>query len=372
MVFGHGAIDELGKFAKREGGRKILLVTDAGLVEAGHAEHARDSLAAAELEVATFDQVHENPTTKDVAACVEFAKQHDVDLIVAVGGGSSMDCAKGCNFLLTNGGEMKDYWGVNKATRPMLPFIAVPTTTGTGSEMQSFALISDEKTHQKMACGDGKAAARIAILDPSLATSQPMDVLAHSGLDALSHAVETAVTTVRSPISQMLSRESFCLVDKNLERVLADRDDIEAMGGLMLAAALAGMAIENSMLGITHSMANPLTAHFDVVHGHAVGLLLPTIVLFNAEDAEVRRCYEKLVAAAGLDVDDGNDAVNGLVSRLSALFDATGLAGDLTSCSVDPAAIPQLSAEASKQWTAQFNPRAADVADFERLYRAVL
>src|SRR5207244_13592387 len=127
----------------------------------------------------------------DVEACLEVAHSAGIDAIVGLGGGSSIDTAKGCNFLLTNGGRMQDYWGVGKATRPMLPLIAVPTTAGTGSECQSYALIADEETHQKMACGDPKASARVALLDPTLTVSQPRSVTACTGMDALVHAVET-------------------------------------------------------------------------------------------------------------------------------------------------------------------------------------
>src|SRR5207244_6805633 len=191
------------------------------------------------------------------------------------------DTAKGANFLLTNGGEMKDYWGVGKATREMLPLIAIPTTAGTGSECQSFALISDEQTHQKMACGDPKAAAKVAILDPLLTISQPPSVTSCTGIDALAHAVETAVTKKRTPLSALYSHEAFRLCMGGLERVLRDPQDIEARAMMQLGAAFAGTAIENSMLGAAHAAANPLTARYGVVHGQAVGLMLPAIVAFN-------------------------------------------------------------------------------------------
>jgi alcohol dehydrogenase len=166
VVFGEGTLSRLGEFARELNGSRVLLVTDSGIVRAGHAARAVSSLEAAGLSVNVFAEVRENPDTHDVARCVRVAEEARVDLIVGLGGGSSMDTAKGANFLLTNGGQMRDYWGVGKATRPMLPLIAIPTTSGTGSECQSFALISDPETHQKMACGDPKAAAKVAILDP--------------------------------------------------------------------------------------------------------------------------------------------------------------------------------------------------------------
>src|SRR3954469_15015317 len=163
LIFGANSLERLGEVAHGLGATRILLVTDPGIVSAGHAEHALRLLEKAGLKVALFDRSEENPTTRCVDECLEVARKAGTDAFVALGGGSSLDTAKGCNFLLTNGGRMQDYWGTGKAKKPMLPLIAIPTTAGTGSECQSFALIADAQTHQKMACGDPKAVARIAI-----------------------------------------------------------------------------------------------------------------------------------------------------------------------------------------------------------------
>src|SRR5262249_39091353 len=158
----------------------------------------------------------------------------------------AMDCAKGINFLLTNGGAMADYRGFGKATKPMLPSVGVPTTAGTGSEAQSYALIADEKSHMKMACGDRKAAFHVAILDPEVTVSQPRSVTAVPGIDALSHALESYVTAKRNRVAQMFSREAWRLLEPNLEVVLRSPDDLEARGAMQMGAFLAGTAIENS------------------------------------------------------------------------------------------------------------------------------
>src|SRR5689334_5429680 len=219
LVFGVGCVDRLGPLAKDLGGRRVLVVTDPGIVKAGHARRIEESLQRAGMEAALFDQVRENPTTRDVENCLQVARAERIDLLIGLGGGSAMDTAKGCNFLLTNGGRMQDYWGVGKAAKPMLPFIAIPTTAGTGSECQSAALIADDQTHQKMACLDPKAVARVAILDPGLTVSQPPAVTAHTGVDAVAHAVESAVTTNRNPFSLMFSHEAFKLTIPSLPRV---------------------------------------------------------------------------------------------------------------------------------------------------------
>ncbi len=374
LVFGVNSVGRIGELAGELGARRVLVVTDPGIVTAGHAARVEHALQAAGLGVVVFDQVRENPTTRCVDHCLRVAREAHIDTFVGLGGGSSMDTAKGCNFLLTNGGAMKDYWGVSKAKLPMLPLIAIPTTAGTGSECQSAALIADEHTHQKMACLDPKAAARIAILDPALTVSQPPRVTACTGIDAIAHAVETAVTKCRNPLSQMYSREAFKLTVLGLPRVLRDPLDLEARGRMLLGAALAGLAIENSMLGAAHSAANPLTAHFNVVHGEAVGLMLPHVVRFNARDPEALRAYAELASALEIArASDGlQEAVEALIARLEELLNLAQMPRSLADRGVKRPLIPILAEEAAKQWTAGFNPRKVTAEDFAQLYEAAL
>ena len=277
-----GAIERLGELARELNFRRTLLVADRGLVDSGHVDEALAPLRLAGIEVAGFHEFEVNPDTRMVEAGREFAAPRDIDSIIGLGGGSSLDCAKGINFLLTNGGEMRDYLGYGKATQPLLPMIGVPTTSGTGSEAQSYALISDAQTHVKMACGDSKAAFRIALLDPALTISQPRSITATSGFDAIAHAVETYVTTRRSGLSEFFSREAWRLLESNYEIVLEQPDNLEARGAMQLGSYFAGMAIENSMLGATHACANPLTTHYSTVHGAALAMLLPSVVRWNA------------------------------------------------------------------------------------------
>ena len=372
LVFGVGSIQRVGKLARELGAKKVLLVTDPGLVAAGHAYRVEHILQTAGLAVITFDNVCENPTTRCVANSAAVAKTAGIDTIIGLGGGSAMDTAKGCNFILTNGGRMQDYWGFGKAAKPMLPLMVIPTTAGTGSECQCYALISDEKTHQKMACGDPKAAARIAILDPELTVSQPPRVTACTGIDAITHAVETAVTKRRNPFSLMHSHEAFKLCVLNLPRVLANPLDVEARGRMLLGAAFAGTAIENSMLGAAHSAANPLTAHYGIPHGQAVGLMLPVVVRFNAENPETLQAYAELASAPEIAcVSDGmGAAVDALIARLESLLNLAQIPRSLRDCGVERGKIKALAREAAQQWTAAFNPRPVTAKDFEKLYAA--
>ncbi len=366
MVFGAGTLARVGQLARELGGTRVLVVTDPGIVAAGHAHRAMQVIRAEGLTGTLFDGVRENPDANDVERCVEVARCAQTDLFVGLGGGSAMDTAKGANFILTNGGVIADYKGIGKAAKPMLPLIAVPTTAGTGSECQSFALISDPETHMKMACGDPKAAAKVALLDPELTLSQPPRVTACTGIDALVHALETAVTKKRSPVSQLFSREAFRLCIHALPRVLSEPGDLEARGRMLLGAAYAGVAIENSMLGCTHAAANPLTARYGVVHGLAVGILAPGVLRRNMVDADVAAEYLALARHAAL------ESVEALREQFSALLPLAGLPQRLSAFGVTVEALPELARDAAAQWTGSFNPVSYSLEDFANLYREVL
>src|ERR1700683_2809618 len=222
VLFGSGEFARLGEVARELGGTRCLVVADQGMLQTGHVKEAIRTLKARRMEVFAFHDFSENPTAAMVEAGGAFAAPERIDVIVSVGGGSSMDCAKGINFLVTNGGRLRDYWGYGKAAKPMLPMIAVPTTAGTGSEAQSYATITDSETRVKMACGDAKVAFRVAILDPRLTLSQSRELTASTGYDALSHALETLVSTRQTPLSDCFSRSAWRLINKGYERVLAD------------------------------------------------------------------------------------------------------------------------------------------------------
>ncbi len=370
--FGAGASNRAGELAKGLG-KRALLVTDQGLSEAGHAGRIKTHMEKSGLRVTLFDQSIENPTESSVQDCVDIAKSGEIDLIVGLGGGSSMDTAKGCNFILTNGGRMANYWGVGKATREMLPLIALPTTAGTGSECQSFALIAEDQTHRKMACGDRKALPRVTILDPELTLSQPKMVTACTGVDALTHALESAVTKKRNELSDRHAQLAFKLIQENLPRVFDAPEDVEARGNVLLGASHAGAAIERSMLGAAHSMANPLTAKYGTVHGVAVGLSLPVVMQFNAKLPEIKSIYAKLAHHSGLiPVSSSEDeAFEALVARVSELLALAEFPSSLQELGVLEEDLPVLSEEACGQWTAGFNPRPLEPKDFLQLYSSL-
>ncbi|HET6975651.1 MAG TPA: iron-containing alcohol dehydrogenase [Pyrinomonadaceae bacterium] len=343
VVFGAGVIERLGELARELNFKRTLLVADHGMVASGHVDEAVAPLKKAGVEVVRFHDFEVNPDTRMVENGTAFVSGFNVDSIIGLGGGSSMDCAKGINFLLTNGGHMAEYRGYGKATKPMLPMIAIPTTAGTGSEAQSYALISDAETHVKMACGDPKAAFRVALLDPALTISQPRSITATSGYDAIAHAVETYVTLRRNPLSELFSLEAWRLLEPNYERVLNQPDNISARGAMQLGAFYAGVAIENSMLGATHACANPLTARYGTAHGAAIAMLLPTVVRWNQETGTD---YHSL----------GEEPAR----RLEELAEIGGLRNNLRSIGINETDLPALAADAAEQWTGTFNPRPLD------------
>lgn len=365
VIFGPGTESQLGPLVMEAGYRCVLVVTDPGIVAAGHVERATRSLKQAGAHYVVYDGARENPTTQHVTNGVTLARQQGIDAIIGLGGGSSMDCAKGINLILTNGGQIADYWGENKPQAPMLPMIMIPATAGTGSEAQSYALISDPVTHQKMACGDrrlptdGGLRPHVAILDPDLTLTQPPTVAAAAGIDAVAHAVETAATTRRNDTSREFSRLAWQLLDRSLPTALTHPTNDQARADVLLGAHLAGAAIEQSMLGAAHACSNPLTAKFGIPHGQAVGAMLPAVIRFNADNG----CNPYA---------DLHDDPEQLATRLEALLQIAGLHSRLSQLNVPESALPELADQAAQQWTAGFNPRPVAAPELLKIYRLAL
>jgi alcohol dehydrogenase len=369
VVFGCGTVQRVGQLAKSLQFTRALLVADRGVVTAGHVASVTKALENESIVVLPYHDFGENPDSDMVEAGRRFAAPLGIDSMVALGGGSSLDCAKGINFVLTNAGNIADYRGYAKTTTRLLPMIGIPTTAGTGSEAQSYAVISNASTHMKMACGDPSAAMRVAILDPELTLTAPHHVTAMAGFDAIAHAVETAVTAKRTPLSDTFSSRAWHLLSEAFERVLLHPADLEARSAMQIGSHLAGMAIELSMLGAAHACANPLTARYNLSHGLALAILLPHVVRWNADVA--RKRYAALIGSPRRRARD-EDAAETLALRLEDLARAGGLALKLSDIGVDEPAIPELAAQAAAQWTGTFNPRPFDAAGATDIYRAAL
>ena len=365
LVFGSGSIKKIGQLAHELKLNKTLLVADRGLQISGHVDRVIRLLNESKIDVVPFHDFDVNPNTRMVERGHDFAVSYNVDSIIGLGGGSSLDCAKGINFLLTNGGTMTDYQGYGKASNPLLPMIALPTTSGTGSEAQSYAVISDAVTHLKIACGTPSAAFKVALLDPELTLSQPISVTAASGFDAIAHAVETAVTTKRSEISDTFSREAFRLLIKNYERVLQSPNNLGARSLMQLGAFYAGVAIEQSMLGAAHACANPLTARYDIAHGAALAILLPHVVRWNTRASKT--LYENFVMSTmnKTSEDSGEQLANLLVK----IRIAGGFSPRLRDIGVAEQELKILAEQAGQQWTAAFNPILFDASGALEIYQ---
>ena len=268
LIFGEGKLELLGQLARSLRAQSAFIVSDQGILEAGHHDRAEKSLTEAGIQVSCFHDFGENPTSSMIEAGVRHVAQVN-SIFSSAWWWKQHDHAKGSISSIPVAAPSRLPW--IKATAPMLPMIAIPTTAGTGSEAQSYALISDAKTHTKMACGDPRAAATIALLDPLLTLTQPFSVTVLTGIDAMSHAVETRVSTRSNAMSVTYSQRAFGMLGKGFDRVIKEPSDIEARSMLQLGAYFAGLAIENSMLGAAHATANPLTARYGITHGQAVG-----------------------------------------------------------------------------------------------------
>jgi len=368
VVFGPGALARLPELVRERGAKSVVLVTDRGLVEAGHARRAEELLASTGAAVLVEANVSEDPAAEEVARCAAAARLFSVDLFVGLGGGSALDTAKAAAMLVTSGGRMQDLWGHGKTRAPVVPTIAIPTTAGTGAEVQRYALVTDEASDQKMACGAADAAPRVALLDPELTLSMPRRVSEHTALDALGHALETAVTKARTPLSDLFAHEAFRLLAGNYERVLERPSDLAARAALQLGACWAGLAIEHSMLGAAHSLANPVSARVPLAHGCAVGLMLPHVVRFNAELPAVRARYAELGAL----LPGEGEPFERLLAFLERALELTGVAQALSCQGLGEDDLPALAEIAARQWTAQFNPRPVGRVEFERILRSAL
>jgi alcohol dehydrogenase len=363
LIFGSGTVNRIGEVTRGLDCSRPLLVADPGIRDAGHVDTVLNLLTNAGLNVEVFDQFGVNPDSTMVDRGVSFATSLNRDSIIGLGGGSSLDCAKGINLILMNGGQIADYRGYGHAQKPLLPMVAIPTTAGTGSEAQSYAVISDSTTHLKMACGDQKLAFSTAILDPELTLSQPAQVTAAAGFDAIAHAVETAVTTRRTTLSMLFSKEAFRLLNANYERVLTEPNNLEARGAMHLGAFYAGVAIEQSMLGAAHACANPLTAQYQLTHGVALAILLPHVVRWNTQESN--SLYAELM--------DSNippeQVGTRLTERLVELSKAGGFPADLKTAGIPMSDLGDLAESAGAQWTGTFNPRPFSESDALEVYQ---
>jgi alcohol dehydrogenase len=299
-LFGLGSADEAGPQAKALGATNLLIVTDKVLAKLGLADKIKTQLEAVGLKATIFDGAEPNPTDKNVADGVKAYQEAKADGIVSLGGGSSHDAAKGIATVVSNGGNIRDYEGLNKLTKPLPPFLAINTTTGTGSELTRFAIITNTDTHVKLAIVDWHLTPTIAINDPLLQAGQPPALTAATGLDALTHAVEAYVSTIATPITDANAIKAIELLSEYLRPAVANGDDLEARDKLAYAEFLAGVAFNNASLGYVHAIAHQLGGFYNTAHGVTNAILLPEVSNFNLP-AKARR-FADIAVALGEDI----------------------------------------------------------------------
>ncbi len=370
IIFGNGAVKKVGSEVKRLGGKKVVVCTDEGLVKFGVAQKVIDSLSDAGIEYSIFDKCEANPSVETVEKVTALAK--DADMLIGLGGGSSIDPAKAAAIMVTNGGNIRDYEGCDLFPNAPLPVIAIPTAAGTGAEATCFAVVTDVEKEWKMAIGGSYNIASLAICDPELMASLPPLFTAATGMDALTHAIEGFISRASDPISDAILAKAIKLIAGALQRATFKGEfDKNARYDMMMGSTMAGMGFINTILGIAHSMAHPLGAMFGVPHGVGNAICLPVTMEFNLYSnpdkiAEIAGLFGK--NTAGMDT---IQAARLAVDTVYELLDSLPIP-PLSDWNVTQDDIEKLSEEAMKGGDRSTNPRETTVEDFEKLYQKAL
>jgi alcohol dehydrogenase len=367
FVFGWGSIDLAGQYAANYRARKVLLVTDPGVREAGWSEKVEKSLSEANIDITIFDGVTSNPKDYEVAAGADLYLNRGCDVIVAVGGGSPMDCAKGIAILVTNGGSVLDYEGVDRVAIPPPPMVFIPTTAGTAADISQFAIISDNRRRIKIAIISKKIIPDIALIDPQTTLTMPAELTAATGMDVLTHAVEAYVSNASSPVTDVHAFEAIDIVAGYLKKVMEAPDNSQYRTRMMLGSLYAGLAFSNASLGMVHAMAHALGGSFDLSHGECNALLLEHVVAFNYDSSSER--YRRILSAFG--GDSGQSAAEGkykLVGAIAGLRESIGLNTRLKDMGLKKSDFDQLADFALKDPCIVTNPKTPQKADIVNCY----
>ncbi|HBF47846.1 MAG TPA: L-threonine dehydrogenase [Shewanella frigidimarina] len=358
-ILGQGSVDEAIKDINAFGFTKALIVTDKPLVSIGLVAKVASKLNANGIEVVIFDGVQPNPTTGNVAAGLELLKANKCDVIISLGGGSPHDCAKGIALVATNGGNIKDYEGVDVSTKAQMPLVAINTTAGTASEMTRFCIITDEVRHIKMAIVDKNTTPILSVNDPELMLEKQASLTAATGMDALTHAIEAYVSIAANPITDACAIKAIELIQANLINAVKKGDDIQARENMAYAQFLAGMAFNNASLGYVHAMAHQLGGFYDLPHGVCNALLLPHVQTYNAQVVPAR--LADVAKAMGVDTAAMTDeqGAKAAIDAIKLLSKAVNIPANLTELGVKAEDIPTLADNALKDACGFTNPKQA-------------
>jgi len=371
-MIGSGCLDEAAKTMKQQGLRHALIVTDKVLNNIGVVAQVQQLLAVQQIESCVYDGTHPNPTTLNVKQGLALLQEHRCDCVVSLGGGSPHDCAKGIALVATNGGEIKDYEGVDRSAKPQLPMIAINTTAGTASEMTRFCIITDEARHIKMAIVDKHVTPILSVNDPHLMAGMPKGLTAATGMDALTHAIEAYVSSAANPITDACALKAVTMITESLRDAVADGSNMQARENMAYAQFLAGMAFNNASLGYVHAMAHQLGGFYDLPHGVCNAVLLPHVQEFNARVCAPR--LKDVAVAMGLDVKHLNDpqGAAACIAAIRLLAKDVGIPAGLLDLKVKEQDFDTLAANALKDACGFTNPIQATHEQIVAIFRAAM
>ena len=369
-LMGVGAHKEIGKQVKVLGGKKPFICTDKGITKAGITQQIVDLVKKdAGVDCVVFDETVPNPTDTNVHDGLKVFQDKKCDLIISLGGGSSHDCGKGIGIVSTNGGNIRDYEGVDKSSKPMPPFIAINTTAGTASEMTRFCIITNTSNHVKMAIVDWRVTPNVAINDPILMAGMPPALTAATGMDALTHAVEAYVSIIATPVTDACALQAIQLIATNLRAAVANGADMVARDNMAYAEYLAGMAFNNASLGHVHAMAHQLGGFYDLPHGVCNAILLPHVSQFNLI-AKVDR-FVDIAEAMGENVDglSPRAAADKALEAIKKLSSDVGIPSGLKELGVKEKDLKTMAENAQKDACGFTNPRCPTLDDVIQIYK---
>ena len=371
-LIGSGCLSDAAAHIARLGLKRALIVTDPPLVKLGIVAKVSAVLAEQHIGAAVFDGVQPNPTTKNVTDGLAILKAEQADFVISLGGGSPHDCAKGIALLASNGGDIRDYEGLDKSKHPQLPLVAINTTAGTASEMTRFAIITDETRHVKMAIVDQNTTPILSVNDPDLMLLMPVALTAATGMDALTHAVEAYVSSAATPITDACAIKAIELIAVWLPKVVADGRDVAAREQMAYAQFLAGMAFNNASLGYVHAMAHQLGGFYDLPHGVCNAILLPHVEAYNVAVAAKR--LGDVARALGADTTGLGDvhAAEAAIDAIRRLSAAIGIPKGVRELGAKESDIPTLATNALKDVCGLTNPRQATFEEICAIYKAAL
>lgn len=372
FIYGKDARLLAGRYAKNLGARKILIVTDPGIIKAGWVSELIDNLEASKLKYAIFKDVSPNPRDFEVMAGVDVFNKEKCNFIIAIGGGSPMDCAKGIGIVAANSRHIHDFEGVDKVTLPGPPLICIPTTSGSSADVSQFAIILDTQKKTKIAIISKTVVPDIALIDPVTLTTMDSYLAACTSMDAMTHAIEAYVSNAQSPISDLHAIEAIHLISENVVSALNNLSDIKLMSKLMLGSLHAGMAFSNASLGAVHAMSHSLGGMLDLPHGECNAILLEHLVNYNFKYSPDR--FRKISSAMGLNLSrESNEFVlKSLIEKIGLLRSGVGIGNNFKSLNIDRSKIPILAENALKDACMVTNPIIPSKGDIEAIYEEVI